>query len=89
MGLKNYSEPLVLTYFLNTGMGVVNGLQLFLSLLLEPSVATIKSVGMPDLCEVAVSLLRELDAFINHPDAHEKIMAEFNQQHCKKANRHL
>jgi hypothetical protein len=39
---------------------------------------------MPDLSKVAVGLLKELDAFINHPDAHEKIMAEFDQQYCKK-----
>jgi hypothetical protein len=29
-------------------------------------------------------LLKELDAFINHPDAHEKVMADFDQQYCKK-----
>jgi hypothetical protein len=29
-------------------------------------------------------LLKELDAFINHPDEHEKTMAQFDQQHCKK-----
>jgi hypothetical protein len=33
MGLKNYSEPLVLTCFLNTGVGIVDGLYLFLRLL--------------------------------------------------------
>ena len=29
-------------------------------------------------------LLKEIDAFINHPDEHEKIMADFDQQYCKK-----
>lgn len=29
-------------------------------------------------------LLKELDAFISHPDEHEKVMAEFDQKYCKK-----
>lgn len=29
-------------------------------------------------------LLKELDAFINHPDKHEEVMASFDQQYCKK-----
>ena len=29
-------------------------------------------------------LLKDLDAFINHPDGHEEIMASFDQQYCQK-----
>jgi hypothetical protein len=29
-------------------------------------------------------LLKDLDAFINHPDKHEEIMASFDQKHCQK-----